>query len=189
MVSPRDVQDAPRLVELPTRPDAIVPFLETAHSRAYLLAPGVAVPDGTDAVLHLPDGARLAYAPRAPGGAEPTTLAVDPMMRGNSFKPLYQSDRALAAQLSIAASRRVDTGPESERVFLFLRGPGLLSLANEDVHRFGPMSLAIVPAGEPARLWAQGPEDALVVVFQPRGAAEPRRTLRGEIAKRRDAVP
>ena len=179
------MQDDPRLVALPPRPDALVPFVETTHSRAFLLAPGTQVPDGADAVLHLPDGARFVYVPRAPSAAPPATLAVDPMMRGNAFRPLHQSERALAAQLSIAAARRVDTGPESERLFLFLRGPGLISLENEEVLRFGPMTLAVVPAGEPARLWAQGPEDVLAVVFQPRGLPEVRRTLAGEIAKRR----
>lgn len=176
--------DETRLVELPARPDALVPFVETARSRVYLLPAGGAPPPDTDAVVDLPDGRRVAYAPREPGGPA-TPLALDPFVRGNAFKPLHQSERALSALLSLAASRRLDTGPESERIFLFLRGPGLLSLANEDAHRFGPGMLAVVPAGEPARLWAQGPEDVLAVVFQPRGEPAERRTLAGEIAKRR----
>lgn len=176
--------DVPRVVDLPTRPDARVPFVETTHSRVYLLPPGGAAPPDTDALLDLPDGARVAYAPRAPGGPA-VEIAVDPFVRGNAFKPLHQSERALAALLSLATSRRLDTGPESERIFLILRGPGLLSFANEDVQRFGPNMLAVAPAGEPARLWAQGPEDVLAVVFQPRGAPEERRTLASEIAKRR----
>lgn len=161
--------------------------METPHSRVYLLPPGGAPPPDTDAVLDLPDGGRVAYAPREPGGPA-TQLALDPFVRGNAFKPLHQSERALSALLSLAASRRLDTGPESERIFLFLRGPGLLSLANEDVQRFGPNTLAIVPAGEPARLWAQGPEDMLAVVFQPRSAPAERRTLASEIAKRRTSA-
>ena len=179
------MDDLARLVELPTRPDALVPFIETSTTRVFLLALGTPAPPGTDALVEMPDGARVAYAPRAPGGP-PAALAIDPMLRGNQFRPLHESPRALAALLSLAASRRLDTGPESERVFLFLRGPGLLSLENGDALRFGPGSVGVVPAGEPARLWAQGPEDVLAVAFQPRAPPRPRRTLSGEIAKRRD---
>ncbi|HVM45311.1 MAG TPA: hypothetical protein VM582_05195, partial [Candidatus Thermoplasmatota archaeon] len=107
----------------------------------------------------------------------------------NAFKPLHESERALAALLSIAASRRLDAGAESERAFLFLRGRGLLILENGDTHHFEPHTLAVVPPGFAARLWAQGPEDVLAVVLQPRGGPAERRTLAGEIAKRRASAP
>jgi len=182
------VEDLPRVVPFPTRPDD-APFAETPLTRAYLLAPTAAPPADADALVDLPDGSRFVYAPRAPGGA-PHALAFDPFVRGNAFKPIHESDRALGALLSIAASRRLDTGAESERFFVFLRGAGLLSLENGDVHRFEPNTLGIVPAGYAARLWAQGPEDVLAIALQPRGAApKERRTLASEIAKRRANGP
>lgn len=185
---PARVDDLPRLVALPPRPDAVVPFVETPHTRAFLLAPGATPPQGTDAVVELPDGGRFAYVPRAPSEDAPRELAIDPTLRGNQFRPLHETTRALGALLSLAASRRLDSGPESERMFLFLRGPGLLSLENGDALRFGPGMLGVVPAGEPARLWAQGPEDMLALVLQPRAPPQERRTLAGEIAKRRPAA-
>lgn len=182
-MDPATEADLPRVIVFPPRPTD-EPLAESAHMRAHLLAPGAPAPDDTDALIVLPDASRFAYVPRAPGGPA-ATLAPDPLARGNSFKPLHESERALVAQLSIAASRRLDTGPESERVFLFLRGRGLLSLENGDALRFEPNQLGIVPAGYSARLWAQGPEDVLAVVFQPRAPPSEKRTLAGEIAKRR----
>lgn len=176
-----------RAIDLPQRPTAEA-FAETTHARLYVLAPGAPLPEAADVSFTLPDGSRFAYAPRAPGGPA-QEVAIDPMLRGNAFKPLHQSPRALSALLSLAASRRVDTGPESERVFLFLRGTGLVSLENNDVIRFNPNVAVVVPAGEPARVWCQGPEDALAVVLQPQGMREERRTLAGEIAKRRVGQP
>lgn len=181
------MEDLPRVVALPARPTP-EPIVETPTTRAFLAAPGGALPPEADAVVELPQGGRFVYAPRAPGGPA-SELTVDPMARGNSFKPLHESARALAAQLSIAASRRLDTGPESERVFLFLRGQGLLSLENGDALRFGPGDVGVVPAGYAARLWAQGPEDVLAIVLQPRGASGEKRTLASEIAKRRTIQP
>lgn len=181
------MDDIPRVIEFPARPSA-EPVAESAHTRAYILAPGAPLPDGADAFVTLPDGARFVYVPRAPlAGASgmARALDVDPGARGNRFMPIHESERALAALLSIAASRRLDTGPESERLFLFLRGSGLLFTQDEQSHRFAPNTLALVPPGEPARIWAQGPEDVLAVVFQPRGQQAERRTLASELAKRR----
>jgi len=172
-----------QLAALPARASA-EPVLESAHSRSFLLAPRAELPNGTDAVIDLADSSRFAYAPRAPDASAPTMaaqLAIDPFVRGNAFRPLHESSRALSALLSIAAGRRVDTGADSERTFLFLRGAGLVFEENGDTHRFEPNHVALVPPGEPARVWAQGPEDALVIVFQPKGVSAPRRTLRREI--------
>lgn len=181
------MDDVPRTVPFPPQPSADAPLVESTHSRAFLLPPSAAVPTGCDVVLPLPDGPRLAYVPTAPAPGEHAAVevAVDPFVRGNQFKPLHQSERALSALLSIAASRRLDTGPESERLFVFLRGRGLVFMENGDTHRFEPNTLALIPAGEPAGVWSQGPEDVLAVVFQPRGGRVERRTLRGEIEKRR----
>lgn len=181
------MEELPRVVPLPEK-GAPAPFAESSQMRAYVLAPGAAAPPEADALVELGDGTRFAYAPRAPGG-EPALLAPDPFLRGNAFKPLHESERALAALLSIAAARRLDTGAESERAFLFLRGQGLLSLENGDVMRFEPRTLGIVPAGYAARLWSQGPEDVLAVVLQPRGPPEEKRTLASEIARRRSGGP
>lgn len=175
------MDELPRVVPFPGQPSL---FAETAHARVHLVGPSAALPPDTDAVVELADGGRIAYAPREPGGPA-ALLKVDPFARGNSFQPLHESPRALAALLSIAAARRLDTGAESERVFVFLRGRGLLSLENGDVHRFEPHTLGIVPAGFTARVWAQGPEDVLAVVLQPRGSVGEKRTLASEIAKRR----
>ena len=181
------MDELPRVVPFPTQP-ADEPFAQSAHARVHLVGPSGALPADTDAVVELPDGSRIAYVPRVPGGPA-SVLKVDPFVRGNAFKPLHESPRALAAQLSIAAARRLDTGAESERVFVFLRGVGLLSLANGDVHRFEPNTLGIVPAGFAARLWSQGPEDVLAVALQPRVAPAEKRTLASEIAKRKAAQP
>lgn len=174
-----------QVVPFPARPSAEAPVVESERTRAFVLPAGAALPEGADLVFDLSDGSRFAYVPRAPGGPV-QERAIDPFARGNKFAPLHESERALSALLSIAAGRRVDTGPESERLFVFLRGPGLLFEENGDTHRFAPHQCALVPAGEPARVWAQGPEDALVVVCQPKGEAVARRTLAGEIAKRRE---
>jgi hypothetical protein len=58
-------------------------------------------------------------------------------------------------------------------------------MENGDTHRFAPGWAGVVPPGEPARVWAQGPEDVLAVVMQPAGQREEKRTLAGELAKRR----
>lgn len=158
------------------------PVLETPAGRLVLVAARGPLPEGTDVALLLPDATRIAYVPRAPGG-EAKGVQADPFLRGNQFKPLHASPRALAAQLSIAPSRRVETGPESERVFVFLRGSGLVFLNNGDVFRFEAHHVGFIPAGEPALVWSQGPEDALVIVFQPAGQQAERRTLAGELAK------
>ncbi|HUR70292.1 MAG TPA: hypothetical protein VM370_13690 [Candidatus Thermoplasmatota archaeon] len=176
------------VVPFPPRPSPEAPLVASATSSAFLLPPGAPLPPGTDTWLHLPDGARFAYVPTPGPAPEPGTdvmLTVDPFVRGNRFTPLHESPRALAALLGIAAARRVDSGPESERLFLFMRGQGLVFDQNGDSARFGPMTACLAPAGEPARLWAQGPEDVLLLVFQPRGAKVERRTLRSEIEKRR----
>lgn len=179
------MEELPRVVPFPERPSLVA---ETTHARVHLLGPSGELPADTDAVVELADGARIAYAPREPGGPA-TALKFDPFTRGNAFQPLHESPRALAALLSLAAARRLDTGAESERVFVFLRGRGLLSLENGDVHRFEPHTLGIAPAGYPARLWAQGPEDVLAIALQPRGVPTEKRTLAGEIAKRRQPRP
>ena len=179
------MDELPRVVPFPAQPSIVA---ETATARIHLLAPSGDPPADTDALVALADGSRVAYAPRA-GGGPPATLEYDPFVRGNAFLKLHESPRALGALLSIAASRRLDTGAESERVFVFLRGTGLLSLENGDVHRFEPHTLGIVPAGFAARLWAQGPEDALAIVLQPRGTPTEKRTLASEIAKRRSPHP
>lgn len=176
--------DTVRVEPLPARPSPDAPIVASAHTRVFVVGPAAPLPAGTDAVIELPDGQRFAYAPVAAGG-EARTLAIDPFVRGNSFKPLHESERALAAQLSIAAGRRVETGPESERLLLVLRGAGLVFVENGDALRIEPNHVALIPAGEPARVWAQGPEDMLAIVFQPRGQQAKRRTLAGEIAKRR----
>lgn len=173
-----------QVVPFPPRPSSDAPLLETPHTRAYLVAPGATWPAGSDVILQLPDGARFAYVPTA-AGPGPAEVTIDPFVRGNSFKPLHDSPRALSALLSIAAARRVDTGPESERVFVFLRGSGLVFEENGDTHRFEPNTVCLAPAGEPARVWAQGPEDVLAIVLQPKGQQAERRTLKSEIAKKR----
>ena len=162
------------------------PLVETPYARAFLLEPGAPAPEGTDALVTLADARRFAYVPIPSSQAsDAALLTVDPFVNGSRFMPLHQSSRALAAQISIAAARRVDTGPESERLFLFLRGSGLLFDQNGDTMRIAPEHVAVAPAGEPARLWAQGPEDMLAIVFQPNAERAPRRTLSSEIAKRR----
>lgn len=181
------MEELARAIDLPKSPGTDA-FGESTSARFFLVAPGAPLPDAADVAFTLPDGSRFAYAPRAPGGPA-QVVTIDPFARGNSFTPLHESERALSALLSLAASRRLDTGPESERAFLFLRGTGLVSLENNDVIRFNPNVLIVVPAGEPARVWCQGPEDALAVVMQPHGQQEDRRTLAGEIAKRRPAQP
>lgn len=183
--SPR-VDDLAGVAPLPPRPtDA--PVLDTGLSRVYALPPGAPAPPGADATLALPDATRVAYV--LAGEGAPTELLVDPFVRGNAFQPLHASARAQSALVSLAAGRRLDMGPESERVLVFLRGRGLLSLDNGDVHRFEPHHVGFVRAGEAARLWAQGPEDVLAVVFQPRGGRQEKRTLASEIARRRSEAP
>jgi hypothetical protein len=168
-------------------PDAAKPAFETPAARGFRLPPGGPVPAGCEIVATLPDATRFAYAPRAEAPAEAREVALDPLLRGNAFRPLHESATTLAAALSVAGGRRLDTGPESERVLLFLRGNALLFLDNGDTFRAEPMHWAFVPAGEPLRVWAQGPEDALALVVQPRGPPVERRTLAGELAKRRRA--
>lgn len=178
-------QDLARTLAFPPRPSAEEPALATSHSRAYLLPATGALPEGADLVATLADGARFAYA--CDGGGPAREVVLDPFLRGNAFKPVHDSPRAQAALLSVAASRRLETGPESERLFVFLRGSGLVFLENGDVHKFAPGFLGVVPPGEPAKLWAQGPDDALALVVQPKGERAARRTLAGELAKLRAA--
>jgi quercetin dioxygenase-like cupin family protein len=165
------------------RPGDVV--TETPSSTVRLLDALAAPPPGADVVVTLHDGRRLAYAPKLPGPDAGAEVVPDPLLRGNAFLPVHESTRSLAALVSLAASRRLETGPESERVFVVARGPGLVFLENGDSFRFEPGSIVVVPPGEPAKVWAQGPDDALFVVLQPRATAEKRRTLAGEIAKRR----
>lgn len=172
-----------RTVAFPALPSADAPALATTHGRAYVLPASGALPPGADLVVALADGARFAYA--CEGGGPAREASVDPFLRGNAFKPLHDSAHAQAALLSIAASRRLQTGPESERLFVFLRGSGMMFLENGDVHRFDAGFLGVAPAGEPAKLWAQGPEDVLALVVQPKGERAERRTLAGELARRR----
>lgn len=174
-----------RTLPLPDRPSLTEPAVETTHARGYLLPPAGPPPEGCDFLFGLPGALRFAYVPKAEGAAAQHAVEVDPFLRGNAFKPLHQSPRSLAALLSIAAARRVETGPESERLFVFLRGTGLIFLENGDTFRFEPGHAGVVPAGEPARVWAQGPEDVLAVVMQPAGQREEKRTLAGELAKRK----
>jgi quercetin dioxygenase-like cupin family protein len=138
--------------------------------------------EGFEVGVPLPDGRVAGY-----GRGAGALLAVEPLA-GNAFRPLHASDATLAALLSIAAGRRMETGPESERVLVFLRGAGFVFLQNGDALRFAPGDAALLPAGEPARVWAQGPEDVLAVVLQPQGGRAERRTLKGELEKRRQAA-
>lgn len=171
-------------LQLPPEPSD-APVLETAHARAYRLAPGASLPEGTDVAFTLRDGTTFAYAPAAAAAAAPALVRVDPFLKGNHFQPLHESPRALAALISVAQQRRVEMGPESERLVVFLRGHGLVFLENGDTMKWAEGFVALLPAGIPARVWAQGPDDMLAVVLQPTGSREPRRTLASEIAKKR----
>ena len=182
----RAVDELARTLPLPERPSVDTPCVETTHARGYLLPPAGPLPEGCDLVFGLPGALRFAYVPRTPAQGVPAReVEVDPFLRGNQFRPIHQSSRALAALLSIAAGRRLETGPESERLLVFLRGTGLIFLENGDTFRFEPSHAGVVPPGEPAKVWAQGPEDVLAVVMQPAGQREERRTLASELAKRR----
>lgn len=178
------MDESARADPLPLRSDA--PVLDSPHAQAFVVSPLAPAPPGAEVVFALPSGARFAYVPRAGGDAQAREVVADPAMRGHAFKPLFESPRALAAAVGVASQRRVHVGPESERVFVFLRGHGLVFLENGDTLKFEPNTLAFLPAGMPARIWAQG-EDALAIVLQPAGQQEERRTLAGEIAKRRPA--
>lgn len=177
-----------RTFALPGAPSLDAPAVETTHARGYLLPSSGPLPEGCDLVFGLPGALRFAYVPRAPAaGAPAREVEVDPFVHGNAFRPLHQGPRSLAALLSIAAGRRLETGPESERLLVFLRGRGLVFLENGDTHRFEPGWAGVVPGGEPARVWAQGPEDVLAVVMQPAGQKQEKRTLAGELARLRGA--
>lgn len=184
------MDETARTLPLPERPSLEAPAVETAHARGYLLSPVGALPAGTDLAFGLPGALRFAYVPRAEAaaGAAAREVEVDPFLRGNQFRPIHESSRSLAALLSIAAGRRLETGPESERLLVFLRGRGLVFLENGDTLPFQAGHVGVVPAGEPARVWSQGPDDVLAVVIQPQGMREARRTLAGELAKRRAAA-
>jgi hypothetical protein len=62
-------------------------LLETPHARLRVGAPL----DAFEAALTMPDGARVEYDPKLPGEPARRDLAVDPMLRGNAFKPLLDS--------------------------------------------------------------------------------------------------
>lgn len=159
--------------------------LATQHSRCLLLEPGAPAPEGFDVLVVLHDGRRLAYAPSMAGPDSGAELVPDPLLRGNAFLPVHESERCLAAFISIAAGRRVETGPESERILVVFRGVGMAFLENEDLLKFEPGTVVALPPGVPARVWSQGPDDVLAAVFQPKGVKAARRTLASEIAKRR----
>lgn len=184
MVPPRArvVDDVARTLALPD-PGA-APVVETPHARAYRVGPDAPLPPAADVEFTLADGTRFVYAP-SQGEAPCARVQVDPFRKGNHFERLHESPRSLAALVSLAQQRRVEMGPESERLVVFLRGHGLVFLENGDTHKWAEGYVAILPAGIPARVWAQGPDDMLAVVLQPQGSQAPRRTLAGEIAKRR----
>lgn len=205
-------EPAPRVLALherPPTPDAPVVRYAGASSTLAVVGEGGALPEGADALLVVePGGAlepwaltapapagvavpgrarALAYVAHvaAPPEAAPLRLRADPeSVRLNEFKPLFENARAAAALLSVAAGRRVDSGPEVERTFIVLAGSGLVFLQDESTLAYREGDAIVVPAGEPARLWARGPEDARLVVFQPQAPPAERRTLRGELAKR-----
>jgi hypothetical protein len=159
--------------------------LAMAHGLLHVLAEGAALPPSCDAAFVLPGKALVAFEPLPSAPGARAMLAVDAQLRENAFRPLHASARSHAALLSLAVARRMESGPESERALVFLRGSGLVFLENGDALRFAPLSAALLPAGEPAAVWAQGPEDALAVVFQPVMPAAAKRTLAGELAARR----
>lgn len=173
---------------LPEPSDA--PVVETPHARAYRVPAGAPLPEGTDVTFALADGSQFAYVPLAHATAHahahaPALVPIDPFLRGNHFRPLHESARCLAALVSVAQQRRLEMGPESERLIVFLRGHGLVFTENGDTHKFAEGYVGVLPAGLPARVWAQGPDDLLAVIIQPQGSREPRRTLATEIAKRK----
>src|SRR5207249_5635337 len=137
----------------------------------HVMGPRDAPPEGAEVLLRLSSLDVAAYVPRGGGtGAPAAEIAPDPLLRGNAFRVAHESPRTLAALVSVAAGRRMESGPESDRLFLVLRGSGLVFLQNGETLRFAPLDAIFVPAGEPARLWAQGPEDLLAVALQPRDA-------------------
>ena len=183
---------------------------ESPHAVTRVLAPG-ATGEGDDAWFVIPasdaDGARVRLVTMPAPGAEapgmvlayrsltPATAPAPPQGRveveratvtGNAFKVLFESPRAAAALLSIAGSRSVDVGPESERTWVVLAGRGLVFLQHDTTLPIKPGDVAIVPPGEPARLWARGPEDLHVLVLQPQAPPVKRRTLLTEVLRLRD---
>lgn len=199
--------DVPRVVRLPEAGEAWA----TSASRGTVVAQGAAPGGGEDAWLVL-DGERaldlhappapgrvpaaraLAYevvsaAPRAP---PPGPFAVphraDParLGSGNAFAPLFENARAAGALVGVGAGRRVDAGPESERAFVVLAGTGLVFLQNGDTLALEPGGVALVPAGEPARVWARGPADLAVLALQPQAPPAERRTLASEVRRLKD---
>jgi quercetin dioxygenase-like cupin family protein len=157
-----------------------------AHARLHVLAPGATLPAGAACAFALADGRQVAFEPRPPAApaTAPERLAIDETLRANAFRPLHESRSALAALVSVAAGRRLESGPESERALVALRGRGLVFLDNGDALRFQAGDVVLLPAGEPARLWAQGPEDVLAVALQPPAPAAERRTLASELRRR-----
>ncbi len=179
------MEDVPRVARIGT--DSVV--YESQRSRGLLVPVGDKAPEGTDVLVALPDGRRLAYLPTPPSPDMPTDVVADPLIRGNAFVPVHESAHSLAAVLSVAAGRRVNTGPESERVLVVLRGTGLVFLEKEDTIPFETGDVVVIPGGESARLWSRGPEDLLTIALQPKGEPEKRRTLASEIAKRKEQPP
>lgn len=134
-------------------------------------------------------GPVLAYralgALEAPDADEETVRVDAARPQGNSFQVVFESTRAAGAFLSIAAGRRVDAGPESERTWIVLAGRGLVFLQNETTLPVKAGDVAVVPPGEPARLWCRGPEDLRVIALQPQAPPAERRTLLGEVRRLR----
>jgi len=165
----------------------------TRDSAGHRVGPADRLPPHTSVCFGLPDATRFAYVAQAAGAesasdAPAHELGVDAFLSGNQFRPLHDDAMMLAAQLCIAGGRRLDMGPESERVVVGLRGHGMVFTENGDTHNFRLGSIAILPAGEPARLWAQGPEDLVAIVMQPKtGAPAGRRTLASVIRARQTA--
>lgn len=122
--------------------------------------------------------------PRASVVHEANPLA----LTGNAFVPLYESERSACALFHVEAGRRMHTGPESERTFLFLGGTGLVFLEEGTTVPIRAGDVAVLAPGYPARIWARGPEPLSGVVFQPVMERAERRSLRGELTRLKDEL-
>ncbi len=161
-------------------------LLTTPHGLVRILPEGGEVPSGTDVIISVPEtGVQVTFQPTKGAGGAATRLAGTYAFEGNAFEPIHESPTRLAAVVNLEASRSLTMGPESERILVALRGSGLAFLENGDAIHVKPGMVTVVPAGDPARAWARGPEDLLFIVVQPAGEAPAeRRTLAGEIRKR-----